>query len=833
MISIYSESILKQHPQLKQIPFFIWSEYFGFRVNDDYVQLMACPYDEVISMLPDTKIDTKLVFCLILAHSQNLDIAMANLLIEKADNKNDVLSAMAFTGRLDLLQHIFDTLLEDEKKSLLTKDSCVIFKLAAANGHKNVLEYLASLVSDDIAHEMVKAWGYKAFLLAAENGHKEVLEYLVSLVSDDIVPKMVKGMNYHAFSYAAKNGHKDVLEYLVSLVSDDIAHEMVKARGYEAFRYAARNGHIDTLKYLVSLVSDDIAHEMVTLKEYQALGFAAAYGHKHAVNYLLGFSQCLSYAEMHEREYGVQYVHPFIEMRLQQLQQAQSDYYEENPAGVFDIADDEQCRQGFYMLRNLIRRNDDALMDNINFLLNIPGIKALAHTEVTKGMSNELLRLALTQENHQAAERLLIIPAVRELAVQNNYYADEMRGNLDLRALAQNAESSMTALTPGEKKRLEKLRHHYQADISDLGQENLFAALKVTLEEDYRDAPAMITIDGKKQILPLQWHDFQAMNLTQAQKKDALKAYYQNNPHTALRYLSKPNHWMAPNAGYVYINDDRTERWATFEEYKPLIVLMFRAAFDEDDNMRPVQEGNDLKARKAHFINELALIGRAHNWDKARHATDVKTGELLYDENGNPIMEEYDDLKGDKPSCFSGVKRRLFQSLIDHPLFSIIAKDTLEGELRIFLRRHFDNHINQDNINLINEAMEAVIDGETLSEQQQEELSRLNVSEDYQNDFINDIEDKYKESFSQDPSLKFWLKEQFVLRPGITCHVFQFYALTSFKELIEKKNQDIGTDKSKDKGKAPDTSSELVQQGFFATQPGVNDEAEPGCSTQP
>ena len=182
------------------------------------------------------------------------------------------------------------------------------------------------------------------------------------------------------------------------------------------------------------------------------------------------------------------------------------------------------------------------------------------------------MRLALTVGNESACGLLLTIPAVRQLAEANHYYVAEQQGNIDLRALAQDGESSMRALTTAEAGRLKRLNGHYQSFIQNTGIENIVNVLKETLESRY-------------------------------------------NANPAYRYLSKPNHWLSPEAGYVCINDARDERWSTFEEYVPLIALLWVAA--QDKEIGTVDE-HSVESRINHFIDELAQIGRAHNWDRVR-----------------------------------------------------------------------------------------------------------------------------------------------------------------------------------------------------------------------
>lgn len=99
----------------------------------------------------------------------------------------------------------------------------------------------------------------------------------------------------------------------------------------------------------------------------------------------------------------------------------------------------------------------------------------------------------------------------------------------------------------------------------------------------------------------------------EAQREAANRLYYNHPVHAAWRYLSRPNPWMHPRAGYV--RHDATGQYATFEDYKPLISLCFLAALDE--KISPTDR-HTFEGRKSHFIRELALIGHAHNWDSTR-----------------------------------------------------------------------------------------------------------------------------------------------------------------------------------------------------------------------
>lgn len=54
--------------------------------------------------------------------------------------------------------------------------------------------------------------------------------------------------------------------------------------------------------------------------------------------------------------------------------------------------------------------------------------------------------------------------------------------------------------------------------------------------------------------------------------------------------------------------------------------MSYKAAIDEDVS---AIDGYTVDTRFEHFIDELAHIGRAHNWDNAR---------IIMDDIGNPVM---------------------------------------------------------------------------------------------------------------------------------------------------------------------------------------------------
>jgi hypothetical protein len=237
---------------------------------------------------------------------------------------------------------------------------------------------------------------------------------------------------------------------------------------------------------------------------------------------------------------------------------------------------------------------------------------------------------------------------------------------------------------------------------------------------------------------------------------------------------------MHEHAGYVYISDDRTERWATFEDYQPFIALLFLAAKDEQV---PATDNFSIDTRLEHFITELAFIGRAHNWDTTRFVTDAE-GNLKQDQDGQPISEEYDDLEGDRPSCYSGVKRRLFQSLKGHPMFQSLDKAVLEQEVRSFVRQHFETSIPKNNPQQLQNAWNELIEG---NQNAVTTLKVLDLSPDQQQGFVHYLNKKYGLQFTEEPEFIKQVENSFkFLKPENDCHVVYFSLNVGFQELLDK-----------------------------------------------
>lgn len=646
-----------------------------------------------------------------------MDIASPNRIKEMLIcNKNSPLKLSCDLGNLQLLQLIAERLGPSLFTYNLNENFSGVFNLLCEHNRVDILEWLKGKVGSAHLKSSIRSWKYvndsKLMNSAFELGHFNLIQWIANEMFDEEIHNMfLTNANGSPFISAYKGKQLDILNWIKSKLSVEALDTMIQCCFYQLYGFK----HNDLISWLFD-------------------------------NSLPAFAD----AELHYPRYYSDIVQPYRIQKLAELHLKERTLRLSNPNAVFDLVDQNQAKLCFYMIRSMIRENKRELDDDIRFLINIPSVKALAHQSINDGCENELLMLAISEVNNQVAAQILLnIPAVRNLSIQNNHYMNESRLGVSLRVLAQNYESSMTALTQGEQKRLETVKAQYQSLIEQTGVDKIIEELRLKLIGRYQLNPAIVMIKDVETILPYDFNAFKALNLSVEDESRALKAYYHHKDHTAWRYLQKPNPWMHPKASYVYVDENNQDyRYATFEDYLPVIALLYLAVIDEDS---PPIDDFTLAGRLEHFIDELALIGRAHNWDKTR---------LRHDKENE--YEEYDDLEGDRPSCFSGVKRRLFQSVVGHSLIHVLTMENIKEEFFYFLREHFKQLINDRNRAEFIQAFESYfIDPDFKLA---EPLKALDITPKEKQEFIVKMQKKYGEQFDDEPSFIFYIEQELQLR---------------------------------------------------------------------
>ncbi|WP_298624456.1 hypothetical protein [uncultured Legionella sp.] len=141
------------------------------------------------------------------------------------------------------------------------------------------------------------------------------------------------------------------------------------------------------------------------------------------------------------------------------------------------------------------------------------------------------------------------------------------------------------------------------------------------------------------------------------------------------------------------------------------------------------------------------------NWDKTRE----------HRANGALVREEYDDLEGDKPSCFSGVKRRLFQAVQGHPLMTLLTKEHLSMELRDFMRQIFQSRLTNDSCRALLKVYFKMMALEEPDEQERTVLEHFNPTQEEKQVFYNTLSKQYEAQF--DEAFQRWVDQQLAVPP--------------------------------------------------------------------
>jgi len=477
---IFNLETQRKYPQAGLIPLLQWQSLFE---NEDlpelYIELMQTNDANLLTRLQAKDV---LDLCVNRADKQRLWVAIAyahpNL---NEAQLQEIATTLSMSNNLLLRTTVlighprfFEALVAPQFASKDFQNfSIFLWDTAVEYGHVAILDRLLELAPYKM-QKMLDNKAKEAFRWAGMNGHVAMINRLVELVTAKTQWRIVD-LLYEAFQRAAMNGQLPMINRLVELLeelSPYKVHEMIASSQYAALDWAASYGYLPIVNRLVELAPDK-AQEMIAFGEYRVLRtMPATEIHRPIINYLFSVSSsAFAYAEGHMQEDNRKYyVSPFVREALVALKTSKAAY----PNKVFDLADEEETKRCFYILRYLIRCNLPQLRDDMVFLLNIPAVSALVHLDVTRWRPNELLRLALACGNQIALSLLLTIPAVLQLAEENNFYAQEVGAGIDVNLLTQESQSSMRALTQGKQRRQEGVIALYQP----LAQFGVFAAMQ-------------------------------------------------------------------------------------------------------------------------------------------------------------------------------------------------------------------------------------------------------------------------------------------------------------------------------------------------------------------
>lgn len=299
------------------------------------------------------------------------------------------------SGHLRILKWVKDQV-PNEFKNMLALDNYELLFQAIANGNLEILEWLKQQ-EPAVLNNGLNVRADDAFVIACEKGHLQTLKWLAEQ-DPDLVKLVIYLKKYEVFCVAAKNGQLEVLKWLAEQVPDELQN-MIEFDGYRAFCSACENNHLDVV-YWLQKKNPNIIDNLVATRNYSVYQRALANEHHHIINHLLRNPQFLAAVE------GTPSCATNIERFKQEFMDTLHQQHDE-------ISDPKQANVCFYLIRNIIRRNDRAYDKELAYLLQIPAVRQLAHQEITKGQTNELYKLALKIGNLPAATLLLTIPEVQ------------------------------------------------------------------------------------------------------------------------------------------------------------------------------------------------------------------------------------------------------------------------------------------------------------------------------------------------------------------------------------------------------------------------------------
>lgn len=565
----------------------------------------------------------------------------------------------------------------------------------------------------------------RRFIYAADRGDMVALQQIFTetRATPSKITDIIRARNYLAYRVATLRGHLPVIEAIWGRMSGQDMENTI----HTAFYLACIEGHSDVLQAILDKASDEEVTEMIQKSISSNLNddayrtnrllvmhaspifkTVAHRGYTGIVNLLLSFPAVFAHAAGLD-EYD-HYVRPFIKAKIRELRQRT-----ESPnAPPSIVITEEEALLCAYILSHLMNQENASIHRNdTDFLMNIPAV--LEH-----------------HQQHTMPEK-----------------------TLGLRELARDKESAVRALTPAQEEVLAVLQAHY-------GPSSLQPFLEA-LQARYQATPAYFMRKNERVQLPMHHRDFQALIKTRAlsleEQKDANIAYYRHPIHTVLRYISRPNHWMSPDA--LHVLKEQNGLYANLTEYLPLMALLWQAAADPHT---PGVDGYSVETRIDCFIQSIALMARAHNWDPKKETS-----------------QESDDLHGDKPSCYSGVRLRLLNALQGHPCFI--------GDIATYVERYFLEQVHTEMQVKITQSSTAEL--ETLYRQylafvrgeRENRCESLNISKNNQDSWCIELQQRLS-FFSQSGDVIQQVRQTLFESPHLTSHFLMFVSRLSLNQLL-------------------------------------------------
>lgn len=608
------------------------------------------------------------------------------------------------------------------------------------------LKFLWDKLTQEQKNTMFLSDNYELFTHAAAQGNSQALQLLYEKAPAEQKKIMLLSQTDKAFKLAIEKGYDETVAFLWHCVQEQLTFE--EAQDF------LRSGHCDVLITAVknnqrSILEMLVAHATPeTLRAFLSENHYASFTHAAAMGSLLCLEFLWVMAQSHDRENPESHLcHDLISGGIYQaFSQAIAHGHRDTTEFIYAHLPPETQQ----------------------FLLSEHYVDFIGQRET------DPQRFAPLEEFFQQnmSQELRAFLELRRAEVPQP-------GELQKEAL--NDESSDIPLTPSEQAQLGDAQSFYHDRIGTKQQvQKVIEELRETLITRYLKDPAIVQQpDGSKLVLPLSYEELQTLLSDESLSKNQqaiFEAYYQNKNHTAYRYFLDDNKWLDPYAIHGVVNEKNTKR-TFFKENEDLIALAFVAVTDE--KIQGIT-GATWEDRLDFFISQLSDIARAHNRDR--------TG-----------VANYDDLRADNPSCRFGITRRLYQSVLDHPLF-IPLIDLLEAQIVEQMKNHFQKKINPRNHQALLKAWQDCV--EYPSSESLAVLQQLNPTETELEDIARQVKLNLKELFSKAPRLLDYIETQdfsnmmkykLHLPKEIGCYALKFASQTNLERLLKQYLQNAPT----------------------------------------
>jgi len=311
-------------------------------------------------------------------------------------------------------------------------------------------------------------------------------------------------------------------------------------------------------------------------------------------------------------------------------------------------------------------------------------------------------------------------PTIKYCFEEHHYFNKKF----DVRSITEDEESAVRALNEYEQNAYGAVVMKYDADVRKIGVDNVLELIRARLREEF-EAENTIPFD--------------------CSNAPSLTPYFKNVHHTAWRFLASPNPLVDNTSEYLI------DGGSYYDSYKDLIALYYLAAIDKHEPC--IENFTTAENREQYFFAELAGINRAHNLDAGTT----------------------DDLERDKPSCYSGIKKRIINSVPGNALSTVLQVESLiDHVLDEEIPRIFEKKWAALNHEPFVQCFDRFAINATVTGEMYFHLEQMNLTNDEQNALFLKV---LKKIDNMQEIIK--LRDRFTPQPGKRCsenlHVITFY----------------------------------------------------------